>query len=319
MAPSPLLRLVREKLRTLHYSRRTEQVYVAWIKRYICHHRNVHPLSLGAPDVVAFLTALAIERRVAASTQNQACAALGFLYREVLGRELGSLGTIPRARQGHRVPVVLTPQEVVRVIAGLEGESRLVAQLLYGAGLRLNEAMQLRVKDVDFGRGEITVRRGKGKKDRVTVLPMAVVPALRIHLARVQGAWKRDVAAGVRAPLPDAYEAKAPGAAQAWSWWWLFPAARVTRGADGATVRRWHMHHSVVQRAVAAAVRASGIPKRASCHTFRHSFATHLLESGADIRTVQELLGHRDVSTTMIYTHVLNRGAGGVRSPLDRL
>lgn len=319
MPRSPLLTAVREKLRTLHYSRRTEGAYVGWIKRYVRHHRDAHPLSLGAPDVVAFLTSLAIERRVAASTQNQACAALCFLYRDVLGKELGPLGTIPRARQGHRVPVVLTPQEVVRVMERLEGDPKLVALLLYGAGLRLSEALQLRVKDLDFGRGEITVRRGKGKKDRVTVLPMSAAPLLRAHLAGVQVGWRRDVGSGITVPLPDAYEVKAPAAPREWSWWWVFPAVRVTKVPKDGTVRRRHIHQSVVQREVAGAVRASGIPKKASCHTFRHSFATHLLESGSDIRTVQELLGHRDLSTTMIYTHVLNRGAGGVRSPLDRL
>ena len=319
MPRSPLLDAVRAKLRTLHYSRRTEGAYVGWIKRYIRHHRDVHPLSLGAPEVVAFLTALAIERRVAASTQNQACAALVFLYREVLGKELGSLGTIPRARQGHRMPVVLTAGEVAKVLALLSGEPRLVALMLYGSGLRLSEGLALRVKDVDFGRGEVTVRRGKGAKDRITVLAQAAVPELRAHLARVQAGWRRDTAAGVRVPLPDAYEVKHPAAAREWNWWWLFPAARRTRVRSDGSVRRWHVHATVVQRAVAEAVRASGIPKKASCHTFRHSFATHLLENGSDIRTVQELLGHRDVSTTMIYTHVLNRGAGGVRSPLDRL
>ena len=318
MAPSPLLSSLREKLRAQHYARKTVVAYVGWVKRYIAYHRRVHPLSLGAADVSAFLTDLAIRRRVAASTQNQACAALLFFYREVLGRELGDLGVIPRAREGHRVPVVFTPAEVSRVLAELEGAERLVAELLYGAGLRLNEGLSLRVKDLDFGRGEIGVRRGKGNRDRITVLPMAAVPKLRAHLARVQGEWRRDVAAGVGVPLPDAYAVKHPGAAREWAWWWVFPAARTTAVAGGGR-RRWHMHQSVMQRGMKEAVRRSGIPKRGSCHTLRHSFATHLLESGADIRTVQELLGHRDVSTTMIYTHVLNRGAGGVKSPLDRL
>ena len=319
MPPSPLLTAYREKLRTLHYARKTETAYVGWVKRYIAYHHQKHPLSLDAADVVAFLTDLAIRRRVAASTQNQACAALLFLYRDVLGKDLGDLGVIPRAREGGRVPVVLTPAEVTRVFAELAGEQRLVAELLYGAGLRLNEALSLRVKDVDFGRGEISVRRGKGRKDRVTVLPLAIVPKLRGHLAGVQQGWRRDVAANVRVPLPDAYEVKHPAAAREWGWWWVFPAHRVTRMKGEGGLRRWHLHQSVMQRGMAQAVRASGIPKKASCHTLRHSFATHLLESGADIRTVQELLGHRDVSTTMIYTHVLNRGAGGVKSPLDRL
>lgn len=319
MPPSPLLTAVREKLRSQHYSRRTEQAYLGWIKRYIRHQRGRHPLAMGAPEVVAFLTALAIERRVAASTQNQACAALIFLYRDVLGKDLGPLGVIPRARQGQRVPVVLTVAEVGKVLAGLSGEPRLVSLLLYGAGLRLSEALELRVKDLDFAMGEVTVRRGKGKKDRRSVLPMAAVPELRKHLAEVQKGWRRDAGAGIGVALPDAYETKAPAAAKEWAWWWVFPSSRTVRERGTGAVLRWHLHPSVVQRAVAEAVRGSGIGKHASCHTFRHSFATHLLATGSDIRTVQELLGHRDVSTTMIYTHVLNRGAGGVRSPLDRL
>ena len=317
MPPSALLTSVRERLQTLHYSRRTVEAYVGWVKRYVRHHRFVHPGSLGVPEVVAFLTWLALERRVSASTQNQACAALVFLYRDVLGRELGGLGVIPRAREGERVPVVLTVQEVAKVLGELSGEPQLVASLLYGSGLRLSEALELRVKDVDFAMGEITVRRGKGKKDRRTVLPMAVVPALRKHLAEVQAGWRRDRGAGVGVVLPDAYATKAPVAAGEWAWRWVFPAGRVMRGSRG--LLRWHLHPSVVQRAVAEGVRRAGIGKKASCHTFRHSFATHLLATGSDIRTVQELLGHRDVSTTMIYTHVLNRGAGGVRSPLDRM
>ena len=319
MPPSPLLTAVRDKLRTLHYSRRTETAYLGWIRRYIRHHRSVHPGSLGAPEIVAFLTWLALARRVAASTQNQALAALLFLYREVLGQKVGPLGVMPRARQGHRVPVVLTPEEVVKVLAQLDGNVKLVALLLYGAGLRLSEALELRVKDVDYGRGEIMVRRGKGHKDRVTVLPMSAVPVLRTHLARVQTGWRKDVAEGVTVPLPDAYEVKHPKAAADWAWCWVFPAARRTKVPGETRLQRWHLHQSHVQRGVARGVRASGIGKQASCHTFRHSFATHLLENHSDIRTVQELLGHRDVSTTMIYTHVLNRGAGGVRSPLDRL
>ncbi|MEO6067780.1 MAG: integron integrase [Gemmatimonadales bacterium] len=319
MPPSPLLTLVREKLRTLHYSRRTEGAYLSWIRRYIKHFRLVHPMSLGAPDVVAFLTWLAIERRVAASTQNQACAALIFLYREVLGRPLEPLGVIPRAREGHRIPVVMTVEEVAKVLAALSGEARVVSLLLYGSGLRLSEALELRVKDLDFAMGEITVRSGKGKKDRKTVLPRAAVPEIRKQLANVQVEWKKDVVAGIGVGLPDAYAVKAPKAATEWAWRWVFPAGRTTKEKGTGALLRWHLHPSVVQRAVAEGVRRSGIGKKASCHTFRHSFATHLLASGADIRTVQELLGHTDVSTTMIYTHVLNRGAGGVRSPLDRL
>ena len=317
MPKSPLLAAVRAKLRALHYARRTEGVYLSWVKRYVRHHGMVHPSTLGGREVAAFLTWLAVERKVAASTQNQACAALLFLYRDVLGIKIDEIGLVPRAREPHTIPVVMTPEEVRRVLAELEGEPRLVALLLYGAGVRLSEALELRVKDLDFGRGEISVRRGKGGKDRVTMLPQGVIEPLRMYLAKGQVRWCADIAAGVRVGLPEAYEVKHPGAATAWAWWWVFPAHRTTAGEGGKI--RWHLHQSVVQRAVAVAVKSSKITKKASCHTFRHSFATHLLESGSDIRTVQELLGHRDVTTTMIYTHVLNRGAGGVRSPLDRL
>ena len=321
MPRSPLLAAVRAKLRALHYARRTEGVYLSWIKRYVRHHGMVHPSTLGGREVGAFLTWLALERKVAASTQNQACAALLFLYRDVLGIAIDGMGVVPRAREPHRIPVVMTPEEVRRVLAELEGEPRLVALLLYGSGLRLSEALALRVKDLDFARGEISVRRGKGGKDRVTMLPEGVKEPLRKYLAKTQVRWRADLGAGVKVGLPEAYEVKHPGAATSWVWWGGFPAHRATAGEGeqaGAKVR-WHLHQSVVQRAVAVAVKASKITKKASCHTFRHSFATHLLESGSDIRTVQELLGHRDVTTTMIYTHVLNRGAGGVRSPLDRL
>lgn len=319
MAPSPLLTLMRDRLTALHYSRRTVGAYTGWVTRYIKHHRLRHPAELGARDVAAFLTWLATERKVAASTQNQARAALLFLYQQVLQVPLVGLGQIPSARESNRIPVVLTPSEILRVVEQLEGEVRLIALLLYGCGLRLGEGVGLRVKDLDFGRGEVIVRRGKGAKDRVTMLPEKVVPLLRHHLTGVQAGWRRDVAAGVSVPLPEAYEVKHPAAARDWGWYWVFPAHKKTPVPGDGTIRRWHLHPTVMQRGMTAAVRASGIGKRASCHTLRHSFATHLLESGSDIRTVQELLGHHDVSTTMIYTHVLNRGAGGVVSPLDRL
>lgn len=314
-----MLTAVRDRLRALHYSRRTIRAYTGWVTRYIRHHRLQHPAALGARDVAEFLTWLARERKVAASTQNQARAALLFLYRQVLEIRIEGIGLIPTARESHRIPVVLTQGEIMRVVEQLEGEVRLAALLLYGCGLRLSEGLGLRVKDVDFGRGEVVVRRGKGAKDRVTMLPAKVVPLLRHHLTGVQAGWKRDIAAGVTVPLPEAYETKHPAAARDWSWYWVFPSHRKTPRPEDGTIRRWHLHPSVLQRAMTAAVKASGIGKRASCHTLRHSFATHLLESGSDIRTVQELLGHHDVSTTMIYTHVLNRGAGGVRSPLDRI
>jgi integron integrase len=314
-----LLDTMRDRLRALHYSRRTVGAYVGWVRRYIRHHHLRHPASLGARDVAEFLTWLAKERRVAASTQNQARAALLFLYQQVLQVPLEGLGQVPTARESHRIPVVLTPSELLRVVSRLEGEVRLVALLLYGCGLRLGEGLGLRVKDLDFGRGEVVVRRGKGAKDRVTMMPAKVAPELRHHLQGVQALWRRDVAAGITVPLPDAYETKHPAAARDWGWYWVFPAQKKTVFAGDGRIRRWHLHPSVMQRAMSAAVKGSGIGKRASCHTLRHSFATHLLESGSDIRTVQELLGHSDVSTTMIYTHVLNRGAGGVVSPLDRL
>ena len=319
MARSPLLTTFRERLLSLHYARRTIGAYAGWVVRYTKYHQLRHPGEMGAREVAAFLTFLATERKVAASTQNQARAALMFLYQQVLQLPIEGLGQIPTARESHRIPVVLTPSEVLRVVEQLEGEVRLVALLLYGCGLRLGEGLGLRVKDIDFGRGEIVVRRGKGAKDRVTMLPSKVAPLLRHHLKGIQAAWRRDIAAGVTVPLPDAYEQKHPAAARDWGWYWVFPAHKKTPMPADGTVRRWHLHHTVMQRAMGQAVKASGIGKRASCHTLRHSFATHLLESGSDIRTVQELLGHSDVSTTMIYTHVLNRGAGGVVSPLDRL
>jgi integron integrase len=315
-----LLHSLRANLRLRHFSPRTEEAYVAWVRRYVRYHGVRHPRELGEAEVRGFLTYLAVERRVAPSTQSQALAALLFLYREVLGRPLEALGPVPRARPPVRLPVVLSRDEVVRVLGALDGVSWLVALLLYGSGLRLLECLTLRVKDVDLERGEIRLRRGKGAKDRVTVLPDAMRAPLAAHLERVRRLHERDLAEGAGCvALPDALDRKYPGAARAWPWQWVFPAGR--RHVDRATgeLRRHHLHETVVQRAMAEAVRRSGIGKRASCHTLRHSFATHLLEAGYDIRTVQELLGHRDVSTTMVYTHVLNRGGLAVRSPADLL
>ncbi len=283
-------------------------------------HGLRHPAEMGDAEVLAFLTHLRVVRRVAPATQAQALAALLFLYREVLGRPLEQVGTIPRGRAPVRLPVVLTPSEVARVLAALRGTTRLVEILLYGSGLRLLECLTLRVKDVDLERGELRLRRGQGGKDRVTVLARAARGPLGEHLERVRELHSKDLALGAGwVELPDALGRKYPGAGRSWAWQWVFPATR--RYVDRATgqVRRHHLHESAVQRAMAEAVRASGIGKRATCHTLRHSFATHLLEAGYDIRTVQELLGHRDVSTTMIYTHVLNRGGRGVESPADRL
>ena len=275
---------------------------------------------MGTEEVTAFLNALAQRGGVSAATQNQALAALVFLYREVLGMSIAWPDEIVRAKRERRLPEVLTRDEVRAVLRRLDGVSRLVAELLYGGGLRLLECLTLRVKDLEFSRREILVRQGKGAKDRVTMLPERAVPALHEHLAKVKRLHERDLRSGLgRAPLPGAIGRKYPNAGKEWSWQWVFPATRCYRERSSGEVVRHHLHESLVQRAVKQAVREAGIAKRATCHTFRHSFATHLLEAGYDIRTVQELLGHRDVSTTMIYTHVLNRGGLGVRSPADIL
>jgi integron integrase len=314
-----LLQLVRRAVRLHHYSPRTEEAYVAWVRRYVRHHRMKHPGELGSADVRAFLAWLAERKGLSASSQTQALSALLFLYREVLGRDLTQVGDIVRAKQPSRLPVVLTREEVRALLAQLGGTARMVAILMYGSGLRLLEALQLRVKDLDFAGGEIRIRRAKGARDRVTMLPGALSAELEQHLERVRRLHRRDIAQGHgRAPLPGAFERKSPGAAKDWGWQYVFPATRRHLTAAG-DLRRHHVHESVIQRAVREAVQQAGIAKRATCHSLRHSFATHLLQDGYDIRTVQELLGHRDVATTMIYTHVLNRGGLGVRSPADRL
>jgi integron integrase len=315
-----LLGRLRLAIRTGHYSPRTEAAYVVWVRRFVRFHGLRHPADLGESEVAAFLTHLATVRRVAASTQTQALSALLFLYRKVLGRPLGIVGPIVRARSPVRLPVVLTRAEVWRVLEELEGVYRLVGTLLYGAGLRLAEAVSLRVKDVDFERGEVLVRRGKGARDRVTVLPDGLRQPLAAHLEETKVLHQGDLAEGSgRVVLPGALERKLPNAGAGWGWQWVFPAARQYVEAGSGRRRRHHLHPTAMQRAMTEAVRRSGVVKRASCHTLRHSFATHLLEAGYDIRTVQELLGHRDVSTTMIYTHVLNRGGLGVQSPADFL
>jgi integron integrase len=320
-APSPrLLESVRLALRRRHYSRRTEKAYVAWVRRFSLFHGQRNPAELGAPEVTGYLSHLAAVGKVSASTQNQAFSALLFLYRDVLGRELAGLADTPRARRPERLPLVLSPQEVRTVLDRMRGVPRLMCSLMYGAGLRLLECCRLRVKDVDFGRREITVHDGKGRKDRVTVLPARLVPPLRAHIERVERQFLLDLEgeAGYVA-LPDALARKYPNAPREWAWQWVFPASRIYRDGESGERRRHHLHETVLQRAFAAAVREARLAKPASCHTLRHSFATHLLESGYDIRTIQELLGHADVSTTMVYTHVLNRGGRGVRSPLDVL
>jgi integron integrase len=319
--PAPrLLDRVSLEARRRRLSRRTELAYRAWVRRFVLFHGRRHPAGLGAEEVAAFLTHLAVEHGVAASTQNQALAALLFLYREVLGAALGPLPAAARARRPRRLPVVLSREEARRLLAELDGVAHLVVLLLYGGGLRLHEALRLRVKDLDFDRHELTVRSGKGDRDRRTMLPGAAAEPLRRHLAAVRRLHEQDLAAGRGSvELPGALARKLPSAPREWPWQWVFPAPKFSADPRGGDVRRHHLHPDRVQRAVAAAGRRAGIAKRVTCHTLRHSFATHLLEAGYDIRTVQELLGHRQVTTTMVYTHVLNKGGLGVRSPLDRL
>jgi integron integrase len=319
--PKPrLLDRVRHAIETRHYSRRTEKAYIHWIKRYIFFHGKRHPAEMGAAEVAAFLTSLAVQGKVAASTQNQALSALLFLYREVLGIELPWLDDVVRAKRPLHLPVVLTRDEVRAVIQRLHAAPRLMAILLYGAGLRLLECCRLRVQDVDFATNQIVIRDGKGHKDRTTMLPAAVKAELITHLERVRRQHEDDLRHGAGwVELPGALMRKYPNAGRDWGWQWVFPATRIYVDRITGQRRRHHLHESVLQRAVKDAVRGAGIAKPATCHTFRHSFATHLLEDSHDIRTVQELLGHRDVSTTMIYTHVLNRGPAGVRSPADRM
>lgn len=320
MADSPkLLDQIRLAIRVRHYSRRTEEAYVSWARRFILFHGKRHPRELGAIEIQRFLEHLATRRRVAASTQNQALNALVFLYRNVLDAPFPDLEEIVRAKRPARLPVVLSREEVRRVLDALDGTPALVAGLLYGSGMRLLEALRLRVKDLDFAGGEIVIRDGKGRKDRVAVFPISLREEIRLHLRGVKVTHDADLRAGFGSVyLPHALGTKYPSAATSWGWQYLFPAASRSADPRGGEIRRHHVHESVVQKAVHRAVVAVGITKPASCHTFRHSFATHLLEDGYDIRTVQELLGHADVRTTMIYTHVLNRGGRGVVSPLDR-
>lgn len=317
-SPPKLLDRVRWHLRVKHYSLRTEQAYVDWIRRYILFHGKRHPEEMGEQQIGQFLTHLAVHRHVAASTQNQALSALLFLYQQVLDRKLDYLDNIERVKRPPKIPVVFTRPEARAVLGQLNGEYRLMAELLYGAGLRLLECVRLRIKDVDFGYGQITVRDGKGMRDRVTVLPERLREPLRLQLARVRVLHQHDVeAGGGRVYLPFALRRKYPSAERAWAWQYLFPADKLSLDPRSGEKRRHHIGEKNLQNAVKTAIRRARVAKAASCHTFRHSFATHLLESGQDIRTVQELLGHKDVSTTMIYTHVLNRPGLAIRSPID--
>jgi integron integrase len=319
MAPSPLLDQVRAVARLKQLSLRTEESYVQAIRRFILYHEKRHPATMGAAEIQAYLTHLAVEQRVAGSTLNVALSAILFLYREVLHVELPPLETTPRAQRAPRVPVVFTRAEVQRVLDQMQGVHRLMAQLLYGSGLRLMECVRLRVKDLDFAYRQLTVRDGKGEKDRVTILPQVLVAPLQAQLRAARHLHAADLELGYGAVyLPHALERKYPKAVTDWRWQYVFPAERRANDPRSGKIRRHHISEDSLQRAVKRAIQHAGITKAASCHTFRHSFATHLLEDGYDIRTVQELLGHADVRTTMIYTHVLNRGGRGVRSPLDQ-
>ena len=316
--PPRLLERVRDTIRRRNYSYRTEEAYVQWVRRFIYFTGKRHPADVGAEEVTAFLNHLAGERNVAAATQNQALSALLFLYREVLGRPLPWLDELDRAKRPARMPTVLTQGEVRRLLAAMCGTKWLMASLMYGAGLRVTECLKLRVKDVDFGYRQILVRDGKGAKDRVTMLPQSTIEPLRKQLAYAKALHEADVGSGhAEVELPDALARKYPRAPYQWKWKFVFPSARLSVDPRTGAIRRHHLYENYVTRGIGEAARAAAITKHVTCHTLRHSFATHLLEGGYDIRTVQELLGHADVSTTMIYTHVLNKGGRGVASPLD--
>ncbi len=317
-APPKLLDRVRWHLRVKRYSIRTEKAYLDWIRRFILFHEKRHPAEMGEEEIAAFLSHLAIDGHVAASTQNQALSALLFLYQQVLDRKLEYIAGVERVRRPPKLPVVFTRAEARAVLANLKGDYRLMAHLLYGSGLRLLECLRLRIKDVDFGYRQITVREGKGMRERITILPERLCRPLQAHLARVKELHQQDLARGGGAVyLSHALHRKYPKAAREWVWQYIFPAERISLDPRSGEKRRHHVPERNLQNAVRDAVRAAEIPKAASCHTFRHSFATHLLESGYDIRSVQELLGHKDVATTMIYTHVCNKPGLSIRSPVD--
>lgn len=316
--PPKILDRVRFHLRVKHYSIRTEQAYLDWIRRYILFHHKRHPTEMGEAHIAEFLTHLAVDKHVAASTQNQALSALLFLYQQVLDRKLEYIAGVERVRRPAKLPVVFTRGEARAVLANLKGDYRLMAHLLYGSGLRLLECLRLRVKDIDFGYRQIAVREGKGMRERITILPDRLLRPLQQHLARVKELHQQDLARGNgRVYLPSALHRKYPNAAREWAWQYVFPADKISVDPRSSDKRRHHVAERNLQNAVRDAIRAADIPKAASCHTFRHSFATHLLENGYDIRSVQELLGHREVATTMIYTHVCNKPGLSIRSPID--
>lgn len=313
-----LLDQVRHVIRKKHYSIRTEQAYTGWIKRFILFHGKRHPKDMGEKELSEFISYLAVKKNVAASTQNQALNAIVFLYKQVLNRELGDFGSMQRAKRPKRLPVMLTQDETDRVLTVMSGTNAIMAKLLYGSGLRLMECLRLRVKDIEFDRNQVTVRDGKGHKDRITMLPAQIKPQLTEHLRRIRILHAQDLKRGFgEVYLPHALSRKYPNAAKEWHWQYVFPSKKISRDPRSGKWRRHHASEVALQRAVRKAATSAGIPKPVSPHTFRHSFATHLIEAGYDIRTVQELLGHKDVSTTMIYTHVLNKGGMGVKSPLD--
>jgi integron integrase len=316
--PQKILDQLRDVIRLKHYSYRTEQTYVEWAYRFIVFHNKRHPKEMGAPEIEAFLTHLAVHKRVAASTQNQALSAVVFLYRHVLHQDIGGQIDAVRAKQSRYLPTVLTHEEAIAVIGQLSGVYQLATKILYGSGLRLSEALRLRVKDVDFAQAQIVVREGKGGNSRITMLPTTIAETLKDHLQGTQRQHQQDLAQGYGSVyLPYALERKYPNADRQWIWQYVFPAERISKDPRSGIIRRHHLNESGLQKAVKQAGLLAKIDKRVSCHTFRHSFATHLLQNHYDIRTVQELLGHKDVKTTMIYTHVLNKGGLGVRSPLD--
>ena len=315
-----LLESLREALHVRHYSNRTEDTYCSWVKRFVHFHKLRHPKEMGELEINLFLTHLAVSEKVSASTQNQALSALLFLYRHVIGKEVGDLGHVIRARKPIHLPVVLTRDEVKALLAQLAGDKWLMASLMYGAGLRLMECLRLRVQDIDFASNEIMVRDGKGAKDRITMLPETLKQPLSDHLKNVKRIHDKDLADGWgRVLLPGALDRKYPNAPAEWRWQWVFPQENRWTNTKTGEEGRHHIDESLIQKAVKSAAFHAQLIKRATCHTFRHSFATHLLEAGYDIRTIQELMGHKDVSTTMIYTHVLNKGGHGVKSPVDGL